>query len=421
LRVLWFTNTPSLSAKYLNNKSIGGGWIGSLEAELSNIQAIELGISFNYEQELKAFSINKTTYFPIHIASPKGKIKNFLYRWTKPILNESNIHPYLHVINEFKPDIIHIFGTEGVFGLIIPKTNVPCVIHLQGNLTICDHKWFSGLSLVDTLRYSKKWALLKGFGIYHSYLLNKQEAKRERKVFQECKFFMGRTNWDRRISSVLSPDSKYFHCDEIIRSQFYSLQWLPKNRQTDCIMITTIRNTIYKGLETIFECKKLLNKINLEYKIIWKIAGVSETDEISCLIERKYKSTFIENDIHLLGPLQESELVNEMLEADVFVHPSHIDNSPNSVCEAMLLGMPVIATFAGGIPSIIEDKKEGLLVQDGDPYALAGAIIELLKNRSYANELGTNARNRAILRHNSKRIVNKLLEIYESILNHSSV
>lgn len=415
LKVLWFTNTPSLSADHLENKSIGGGWIDSLETELTRIDSIELGITFKHEREIKPFVLNKTTYYPIYTKSAKGKIKNLATRWQKPIENEEDIEAYLNVIEEFKPDIIHIFGTEEVFGLIISKTNLPCIIHIQGNLTVYGHKWYSGITAIDVLRYSKKLALLKGFGIYHHYFINKKLAARERRIFQQCHYFMGRTDWDRRITSVLSPNAKYFHCDELIRPKFYSHRWIPKVKHPS-ILITTIRNVIYKGLETIFECKKILNAINAEYKIIWKIAGVNDKDEISYLVERKYKCTFIEIGVELLGPLQESELIDEMLDADIFIHPSHIDNSPNSVCEAMLLGMPVISAFAGGIPSIIEDRKEGILVQDGDPYALAGAIIELLKNGKDAKELGTQARNTAITRHKPEGVVNQLLEIYHSML-----
>ena len=104
-----------------------------------------------------------------------------------------------------------------------------------------------------------------------------------------------------------------------------------------------------------------------------KLPVLRKQDEISYLVERKYKTRFTDYNIELLGPLLENELINELLTADLFVHASHIENSPNSVCEAMLLGMPVIATYAGGTPSILSDKNEGLLVQDGDPYALAGS------------------------------------------------
>lgn len=414
--MLWFTSTPSLSAGYLNNKSIGSGWIGSLEAELSNIPAIQLGISFNLDRDVKPFTINKTKYYPVYTESPKSKLKKLVSRWARPIQNETNIQPYLDIIQEFEPDVIHIFGTEEVFGLIISKTNTPCIIHLQGNLIICDQKWYSGLTALDVLRYSKKWRLIKGFGFFHDYFINKKAANRERSIFRQCKYFMGRTDWDRRITSVLSPYSKYFHCDEMMRPEFYSHQWIAKKGKTNYIIITTIRNNIYKGLETIFECKMLLNEINLKVKIVWKIAGISETDEIVYLLERKYGATFNENGIQLLGPLMEKDLISEMLDADVFIHPSHIDNSSNSVCEAMLLGMPVIATFAGGIPSIIENKKEGLLVQDGDPYALTGAIMELQKDSNYANDLGINARARARIRHDPERIVDELFKIYSSTI-----
>lgn len=414
MRVLWFTNSPSLSAGYLNNKSVGSGWIGSLEAELSKIPSIQLGVSFNLGYDIKPFSLNETKYYPIYIPPQEGKIKNWVSRWTRSIQNENDIQPYLNIIQEFQPDLIHIFGTEEVYGLIISKTNVPCVIHIQGNLIVCDQKWYSGLTAVDILRYSKKWPLLKGFGIYHHYFLNKKMADRERKIFQQCKYFMGRTDWDRRITSVLSPDSTYFHCDEMMRPEFYLNQWTKKKDRTKYIILTTIRKNIYKGLETVFECKRILNEMNLSDKIVWKIAGVSETDEIAYLVGRKYKSSFTENGIQLTGAIPEKELIAEMLEADLFIHPSHIDNSSNSVCEAMLLGMPVIAAFSGGIPSIIENKKEGLLVQDGDPYALAGAILELKENDKYANTLGINARARARIRHNPERIINTLLNIYSS-------
>lgn len=414
MKVLWFTNTPSLSADHLKNKSIGGGWIGSLEAEFARIPFIELGISFNYEHGIKPFTLNKTKYFPIHTTSPTGKVKNLVSRWRKPVENEGDIQAYLNVIDEFKPDIIHIFGTEGVFGLVISKTNVPSVIHIQGNLTVYDYKWYSGITAVDVLRYSRKWNLLKGFGIYHQYRLNKKQAMRERRIFQQCKYFMGRTDWDRRITSVLSPHAKYFHCDEMIRPLFYSHKWLPKDSETSYILISTIRNNLYKGLETVFECKKLLNKI-LGNNFTWKIAGINGQDEISNLLERKYGSTFQENGIDLLGALQEKELIDELLAADVFVHPSHVDNSPNSICEAMLLGMPIIATYAGGIPSIIENHEEGLLIQDGDFHAMAGAVLEFHGNRSYATELGKKARATAIKRHDPQKIIDTILKVYSAV------
>jgi glycosyltransferase involved in cell wall biosynthesis len=414
MKVLWLSNiqTP------VTNTNIGCSWIGSLESELSKIPDIHLGISFNSNQpDISKFTIRNTTYFPIKIAPAKSKFKKTFNRYAHKLESDDIIQSYLDIIQEFKPDLIHIFGTENEYGLVIPKTTIPCIIHLQGNLAVIKLKWFSGISSIEIFKYSKKWPLLKGYGLFHDYFFFKEAVKREHKITQGCHYYMGRTDWDRRVSSVLSPDSKYFHCDEIMRPGFYLHHWQPPAAQTNYIILSIIRKHIFKGLETIFECKKILNQNFPGNNIIWKIVGITEEDELAYLVGRKCKAKFKNSDIQLLGPLNENEIINEMLKADLFVHPSHIENSPNSVCEAMLCGMPVIATNAGGTPSIITDKKEGLLVQDGDPYALAGAIIELKNDGELANSYGENARNKSLIRNDPKKIVSDVLNIYSSILS----
>jgi glycosyltransferase involved in cell wall biosynthesis len=416
MRILWLSNTQTI----VSIKSIGCSWIGSLETELSKISDIQLGISFNSDQPgILPFSVGKTIYYPICKKPIKSRYHRLFYQWSHHIENESNIQQYLDVIRQFNPDLIHLFGTESDFGTIISKTTIPCIIHLQGNLTVISHKWFSGFTFIDTLRYSKKWLLLKGHGLFHDYFTLRKASCRENKIYMVCKYFMGRTDWDKRVTSVFSPDSKYFHCDEIMRSGFYIHQWQPHTATTNYIIITTIRRNIYKGLETILECKRIFAQKLKDYNIVWKIAGINRDDEITYMVERKYKVELKDYDIKLLGPLNEDELLIEMLKSDLYVHPSHIENSPNSVCEAMLLGMPVIATYAGGTPSILSDKTEGLLVQDGDPYALAGAIIELYKDREHAIGLGANARVKSLIRNDPKTIVNNVQNIYSSILSES--
>jgi glycosyltransferase involved in cell wall biosynthesis len=415
MKVLWFTNTPSLAAEKLGSKNIGGSWIEALETEINKVHDIQLGIVVKWDVPGDTnFCIGRTSYYIIKKPVQRNRLRRFVGRLYHKIESENIVESYLKAIRDFKPDVIHIFGTENSFGLIIEKIKIPCIIHIQGNLTMCDLKWFSGISYCELLKYSKKIKLLKGFGLFHEYYINKKEAERERRIFKACKFFMGRTDWDKRISLSLSPKSTYFHCDEIIRSEFYEQKWRrePVNSFT---VISVFRKNIYKGLETILKCQSILKELNVGVEIKWKIAGLEYFDEIVYITERKLRDTINNNNIFLLGRLNAQKLVDEMLNADLFVHTSHIDNSPNSVCEAMLLGMPIIATYSGGIPSLIRDKVDGLLVQNGDPYALAGAIIEIFKNCEYAVELGKNARNHALSRHNKSHIVNDLLGIYRTI------
>lgn len=416
MKVLWFTNSPSLASSKFSSSSIGRGWIESLESEIYKHQDIELGVVFRWNDiNNSSFFIGRTKYFLVKNFWKKNKFKRFVQRWNHEIESDNIVHSYLDIIEDFRPDIIHIFGTEDNFGLIIQKTKVPCIIHIQGILSSYHYKWFSGISLWNVLRYSRKIRLLKGYGILHDYLVNKKELLREKIIFKTCRNFMGRTEWDRRLSSLFSPKSKYYHCDEIIRNEFYTEEWSQKGT-SDFTIISVFRNNIYKGLETILQSQKILREYITGGNIIWKIAGLDRHDEIVYLAERVCKESFERNKIVLLGRLGANEMIQEMKNADLFVHPSHIDNSPNSVCEAMLLGMPVITTYAGGIPSLLDNNKEGILVQDGDPYALAGAIVELMNNQQHASLMGKNARERALIRHDKKKIVNDLVEIYKEIM-----
>ena len=114
----------------------------------------------------------------------------------------------------------------------------------------------------------------------------------------------------------------------------------------------------------------------------------------------------------LFGKLQPLELITKMLEADCFVMPSHIENSPNSLCEAMILGMPCITTLAGGSSSLLRDKEEGLIIQDGDPWSMAGAVLELIHEKETAISYGKKAREKSMRRHNKDIITKGLVEIY---------
>ncbi len=407
-----------MSASHYEQKIIGGGWIASLENALTAYPGIQLGISYLvHDNKKKQFKINNTIYYPVNKSKTPNRINRILEGWNHKLSIKSDLKPYLDVIDDFKPDIIHVFGTESDFGLVSGTTDIPCVIYIQGVLTVITQKWFSGLTPLDVMKYSPKLPLIKGRGLFHDYYKLAKSAKREQTIFKNGKFFIGRTDWDRRISTALSPGSMYFHCDEIMRSLFYQNKWTYGPPGVQIRIISTTRNTIYKGLETILECALYLKSLFTDKEIIWEVAGVRSNDEVPLLLEKKLKKKFNESGIILLGPLDEGELVSEMLKADLFVHPSHTDNSPNSVCEAMLLGMPVISTFAGGIPSIITDKEDGIMVQDGDPIALAGAIYELYHNREFTINLSQKARTKAMLRHDPARVSQTLLQIYCDVLN----
>jgi glycosyltransferase involved in cell wall biosynthesis len=102
--------------------------------------------------------------------------------------------------------------------------------------------------------------------------------------------------------------------------------------------------------------------------------------------------------------------------SDLFVQPSLVDALPTSVMEAMVAGLPVVATRTGGIPEMIEDGRTGVLVAPGDPVALTGAISGLLRDPERAHRLGANARQDALDRFHPARSADRLIARYEQVL-----
>ena len=97
------------------------------------------------------------------------------------------------------------------------------------------------------------------------------------------------------------------------------------------------------------------------------------------------------------------------------VLPSFIENSPNSLGEAMLLGVPVVASKTGGIPSLVEDGKEVLLTEPGDSAMLAERVLDIFDDGMFAELLGENAAARAALTHDRMANYKMLTWIYEEI------
>jgi glycosyltransferase involved in cell wall biosynthesis len=92
------------------------------------------------------------------------------------------------------------------------------------------------------------------------------------------------------------------------------------------------------------------------------------------------------------GGLQKEEWISKSKEYDIFINTTHVDNTPVSVIEAMALGLPIVSTNVGGIPFLIENGSDGVLVPPNAPDLFADAISELLSNADITNRMALNAR-----------------------------
>lgn len=241
-------------------------------------------------------------------------------------------------------------------------------------------------------------------------------AEREIHFLQYARYIAGRTFWDKNVTLGLNPKRNYYQIDEILRKPFYVKVWNKNMFSNKLKIVSTISDGIYKGFETVLKTSELLKKY-ADFDFEWQIAGYDSNSKWSNISSKLTGIDIDGQHIKLLGRLDAACLADLLVTSDIYCHVSHIENSPNSICEAMLVGMPIIASYAGGTASLIKDELEGKLVQDGDPYVLAGTIAEFHKTFDKAKMYGCNARKRALVRHNPKRIIGQLQETYQSIIN----
>jgi glycosyltransferase involved in cell wall biosynthesis len=375
-----------------------------------------LHIAFYFHGSVKSFQYNKTHYYPIFRNNSDSKTKRYLTRLFK---NENNdkkeIVGLFDIIKEIKPDLIHIHGTEDNFGLIQKHIEIPTIISIQGLLNPYSEKFFSGIPLSVTKKYDSisSKLFLKSANYYYNQITLK--SIREREILKLSKNIIGRTDWDKRVTRLLSSESNYYIGQEIIRDSFFLNFWKKIKFETKIQIITISSDFNYKGFETIVKSARELTLIN-DFEFNWIVIGLNSNSQIVKCTERWLKVCSSDFNINLVGVKNDKEILDLLLNADIYCQVSHIENSPNSLCEAMLIGLPIVSSFAGGTDSLLENKKEGILVQDGDPYSFAGAILEMNNNFELAQRFANAARTRAIVRHNKANITNDLIKLYKNVI-----
>lgn len=103
----------------------------------------------------------------------------------------------------------------------------------------------------------------------------------------------------------------------------------------------------------------------------------------------------VPEDVCFTGKLTREEWRKMSKTHNIFINTTHTDNTPVSVMEAMLLGLPVVSTNVGGIPYLITDGVDGCLVKDNDAQAMAQQIIQWAAHPEIAEEIAQNARKKA--------------------------
>lgn len=414
MKVLWLggivlpriAKREELPVNYMN------GWLIKLSEELTSSQQIKLVYVFDSNRNIEG-STKFYSYYGIQCN--KASTEKFGYEYIKQVEN---------ILKKENPDIVHIWGTENSHSLAMVEacTNLglkdSVVISIQGLVSKYFYHYYAYLPhyvVVDrTLRDIVKGNIADGAKEFRKRGLLEEEAIRG------VKHVIGRTEWDRACAWDINPTAKYHFNNETLRDEFYSGCWDQNACERYSIFCSQGHYPI-KGIHLVIEA---LRRVVQEYPNAHLYIGGKDYISLPFWRQSSYgkylvkliKKYGLENNIFFTGFLNANQMKERYLKANVFVSASSIENSPNSLGEAMLLGVPCIASHVGGVHNLMEHGKEGYIYPADETYILAYYICDLFRNTERACEFGKQARNRALKTHNPEKNQNDLIQIYSTII-----
>lgn len=407
MKILWLTNvlTPNVIAQVSMQNSVYGGWISGTYFELSKIEDVEIYSCCPFNRNL----------------SGEG--------YSTFVIGEDQKNRFKDILEEYSPDIIHIWGTEfkHSFDMVMAAKEVGfidrVVISIQGLISECANCYFANLPDKVIRQYT-----LRDF--IRQDNIKKQKEKFEMRgefeiaALRNVKHVIGRTDWDQACVKMINPELDYHFCNESLRSTFYENlgRWNIEDCEKHSIFVSQSSYPI-KGFHNMIEAmsnivKKYPNAklyttgdSPLDVTIRQKISQSSYKRYIGFLL-KKYN---LEKNVVFLGTLNEESMCNQYLKSNVFVCCSSIENSSNSVGEAMLLGVPIISSDVGGIRTLIKNNLEGFLYPFDEPYMISYYVDKVFEDIDLAKVLSKNASHHAEQIYDRKKNVKELIDIYRNI------
>lgn len=175
---------------------------------------------------------------------------------------------------------------------------------------------------------------------------------------------------------------------------------------------------VTKGPMTLLEACRILKDRGLDFSTVFVGNPTKEID--SDLFNAQIQELGLEDRVTYLGPKYGTEKFEILASSHVMVFPTFKDCFPLVLLEAMAFALPVISTFEGAIPEIVDEGKTGLLVKDRDPEALAAAMERFIRQPELVEEYGQRGKTKFLANYTLEAFRKKSVDIFSELLSEGS-
>lgn len=413
MKILWSVNTISPEiAKELNvSSSHAISWVDAMSKELMKGRDIELAI---------AAPCLKSDNFEEH---ERGGITYYLIP-----KSDTSVDIWKRVLDKFCPEIIHAYGTEGSHnvGLIqAAMGKIPVVISLQGLVGEYSKYYYAALPIKEIIRNYTLGDVLLRRGILEKKRSFEKKAVIERKMIASVNYVEGRSDWDRVYSKKYNRNLKYYYCPRMLREPFWNYHWQHDSCEKYSILVHQATYPI-KGLHIALEA---LADVKRSYpNVTMYIAGdmgfnpktIKEKllyTGYTNIVRKKIIDLELTENIVFTGYLSADQMAKKLSEVNVCVIPSSIENAPNALAEAMLVGAPIVASYVGGVPDMLNEGLCGLLYRFDEPEMMAYRIEQYFNDKNLCEEKSRNAVLVSQDRHDPATLIQRIKSIYKDVVN----
>ena len=392
MRVLWVIPAPVSGMEpcvSADKFSLSGTWITAAVESCVNGRDFHLAIATLSCKEHTKHAAEGIMYYGIPLPLERGKVADYSAEWERVLL-------------DFKPDLIQLSGTEYSFGVslihVAKKMAIPVVASIHGVMSAIA-KYPVGM--MNRSQFLKSAGLLSAAKSFHYYRYHRNAVKQaqiEGEILRLCDGIIIDSEWERAFCCDLAGSGvKTFPIPLPLERVYFETSWDSNNLSNKRIFCIAGR-TPYKGIHDAVEALAILRD---RYGIDAELVIPGDIDYSGKWVRRppyfdylsaRIKKLGLFDQVRFLGRLSAREMADEMSKSSIFIMPSCIENQSATLRQAMVMGIPSIASMVGSCYEIIRHGENGFLYRYGENEVLAYYISCLLNDLEAAQRIGASGK-----------------------------